>query len=152
MLNLLIFSIGVFVGILLSISICRTVEKGLKSRLDNMIHYIFSSQEHTRTKAMDDLMDTVKWEKYNITTDRGEEIKICGVFQNTTNIEIRTIILEFRFLDEDGIIIKTENYIEYGNTLPGEKRRLSMSVLNFEFDTFNVIARTNCFANIPHFK
>lgn len=146
------FLIGMFFGILFTISISRILETGLKPRLENLIHYIFRSESYTRTKIMDNLLNSVKWETYHLDTEQGKKCKICGVFENTTNIEIKNIVLEFRFLDEDGIIISTENHIEYGNTLPGEKRRLSISIHDLEFDSFNVIARTNSFADIPHFK
>lgn len=152
MLYLCIFLLGIFLGVLFTISISRIVEQGLKPRLENVVHYLFRSESYTRTRIMDDLLNTVKWETYHLETEQGNLTKICGVFENSTNIEIRNILLEFRFLDEDGVIINTENHIEYGNTLPGEKRRLSISVLDAEFDSFNVIARTNSFADIPHFK
>ena len=147
-----IFLTGVFFGVLFTISISRTLEKGLKPRLENAIHYIFRSESYSRTRIMDNLLDSVKWETYRLDTEQGKKCKICGVFENTTNIEIRNIVLEFRFLDEDGIIISTENHIEYGNTLPGEKRRLSILVHDLDFHSFNVIARTNSFADIPNFK
>lgn len=147
-----IFLMGVFFGVLLTISISRTLEKGLKPRLENAIHYIFRSESYSRTRIMDSLLDSVEWETYHLDTEQGKKCKICGVFENSTNIEIRNIVLEFRFLDEDGIIISTENHIEYGNTLPGEKRRLSILVHDLDFHSFNVIARTNSFADIPNFK
>ena len=146
-----IFFAGIFLGTIMSIFICKLVEKGVKPQLDRFIHYIFRSDSYVRTKIMDNLINTVKWDTYFLDTQNGKQCKICGIFENTTNVEIRNIVLEFRFLDEDGVIIKTENHIEYGNTLPGEKRRLSISVYDIEFDNFNVIARTNSFAEIPHF-
>ena len=146
-----VFLAGLFIGIVMSIAICRLVEKGVKPQLDNFVHYVFRSDSYVRTKIMDNLIDTIQWDKYFLETQSGTMCKICGVFENTTNIEIRNIVLEFRFLDSDGVIIKTENHIEYGNTLPGEKRRLSISVYDIDFDNFNVIARTNSFAEIPHF-
>lgn len=146
-----IFLSGVFLGIILAIFICKLVEEGVKPQLDNLIHYIFRSDSYVRTKTMDNLINTIEWETYFLETQNGKQCKICGVFENTTNIEIRNIVLEFRFLDSDGVIVKTENHIEYGNTLPKEKRRLSISVYDTEFDSFNVIARTNSFAEIPHF-
>lgn len=152
MLYLCTFLLGIFLGVLFTISISRIAEQGLKPRLENVVHYLFRSESYTRTRIMDDLLNTVKWETYHLDTEQGRLTKICGVFENSTNIEIRNILLEFRFLDEEGVIINTENHIEYGNTLPGEKRRLSISVLDAEFDSFNVIARTNSFADIPHFK
>lgn len=147
-----IFLSGVFLGSLVTIFISKTLETGLKPKLENIIHYIFSSESYNRTKIMDNLLNSVKWDTYYSDTEHGKKCKICGVFENTTNVEIKNIMLEFRFLDEDGIIISTENHIEYGNTLPGEKRRLSISVYDLDFNSFNVIARTNCFANIPNFK
>lgn len=146
------FLAGLFFGILFTISISRTLEKGLKPGLENIVHYIFRSESYSRTKIMDNLLNSVEWETYHLDTEQGKKCKICGVFENSTNIEIRNIVLEYRFLDEEGIIICTENHIEYGNTLPGEKRRLSILVDDLEFDSFNVIARTNSFADIPHFK
>lgn len=146
------FLMGMFSGVLFTISISRTLEKGLKPRLENLIHYIFRSESYSRTRIMDNLLESVNWETYYLDTEQGRKCTICGVFENSTNIEIRNIVLEFRFLDEDGIIIKTENHIEYGNTLPGEKRRLSIYVYDLEFSSFNVIARTNSFADIPYFE
>lgn len=147
-----IFFSGMFFGILFTINMCKTLEMGLRPRLENIIHYIFRSESYNRTRIMDNLISTIEWETFNFNTEQGTRCKICGVFENTTNIEIKNIFLEFRFLDEEGVVIKTENNIEYGNTLPGEKRRLSISVYDLEFASFNVIARTNSFADIPYFK
>lgn len=151
MLYISIFLLGFFSGSLFTIKISKITEKGLKPQIENMVHYLFRSDSYVRTRIMDNLINNVKWETYNLNTEQGDVCKIYGVFENTTNVEIKNIMLEFRFLDEDGIIIKTENHIEYGNTLPGEKRRLSISIYDTEFDSFNVIARTNSFAEIPHF-
>ena len=147
-----IFFWGLLLGILLTIATSRTIEKGSKPRLENWIHYLFRSESYSRTKIMDDLISTVKWEIYHIETENGKKVKICGVFANATNIEIGNIILEFRLLDEEGVLVSAEENIEYGNTLPGEKRRLSILFDEKEFSTFNVIAKTNSFADIPHFR
>lgn len=146
------FFLGLFSGVLITIIVSKMIEKGVKPRLENCVHYLFRSESYARTKIMDELIDTVKWETYHIDTESGRKIKICGVFANTTNTEIRNIVLEFRLLDEEGVIISTEENIEYGNTLPGEKRRLSILFDEKEFSTFNVIAKTNSFADIPHFR
>ena len=140
-----------FSGIIITILICKLVEKGIKPQLDNFVHYLFRGESYVRTKTMDSLMNTVEWDVYHFDSNNGKMCRICGILENTTNVEIRNIVLEFRFLDSDGVIIKTENHIEYGNTLPGEKRRLGILVKDIEFDNFNVIARTNSFAEIPFF-
>lgn len=146
------FLTGVFFGILFTVFIGEIIESGLRPRLERVFHYLFSSESYGRTKIMDNLLNSVEWDTYYSNTEHGKQCKICGVFENTTNIEIKNIMLEFRFLDEEGIIISTENHIEYGNTLPGEKRRLSIMVYDLDFSSFNVIARTNCFANLPNLK
>lgn len=151
LLYIVVFLLGLFIGIMINIYIARLLESGLKPKLDNIVHFILRSDSYNRTRIMDNLIENVIWETYTADTEQGKKCKICGVFENSTNIEIKNIILEFRFLDKDGIIISIENHIEYGNTLPGEKRRLSISVYDLEFDKFNVIARTNSFADVPYF-
>ena len=151
MIHISIFLIGVFLGSITTIFICKLVEKGVKPQLDNFIHYLFRSESYARTKTMDSLINAVEWDVYCFDNNNEKMCKICGILENTTNIEIRNIVLEFRFLDSDGVIIKTENHIEYGNTLPGEKRRLGILVKDLDFNSFNVVGRTNSFAEIPFF-
>ena len=146
------FIFGFIIGIILTVKISQIINRGLDASLEQAIHYIFKSTSNVRTRTMDSLMKTVEWDFLKTENENGSHTKIWGVLENTTNVEIKTIFFEFRFLDEQGIIIESVNHLEYGNTLPGEKRKIQINVSNIDFYDFNVIARTNAFANIPAFK
>ena len=124
--------IGVVITLIVLVGGCAAITGGLASSASKTINKM-EDEKKSKNELYSEMLKNVKWE---VQKDQFTA-KIVGVFENTSDENISYIQFNYKTLDKDGVVVD-KAFTNETDIKPGEKRQVKISLLNKEFEKYEI--------------
>lgn len=129
--------LGIFIGVLLLAGGCVAMVGGAANSASDAITEM-ENEAVVKDEKYNDIVKNIKWE----VVSNGFSTSIVGILENTLDEEISYIQLDYKTFDASGVVLD-KSFTNETDITVGEKRKVEIMLINNEFDTYEITAKSS---------